>query len=168
MKSDRTDNALQARDIAQTDQEMTGARNTLMPLLQPLGVRLGTRNPATCTEGDPSLYAHSCGSQTTAVYDVNISSLSNGDVLSQKLQTLDMSLKSSGWKYGFNDFRSSEMRPVNTWTSILRAYGARVAYTNKNCSFEIFIWSSETPEKDHSAYPGSLSCYITSGPARSP
>lgn len=147
---------------------MADARNTLMPLLQPLGVQLGARHAATCTEGDPSLYAHSCGSQTTAVYDVGTSSLSNADVLSQKLQALDVSLKSTGWKYGSNDFRNAEMRPADTWASTLRAYGARVAYTNKNCSFEISIWSTETPEKNRNAYPGSLSCYIDSGPARSP
>lgn len=168
LSTDHSDDDLQSRDIVQTDKQMTAARDILMPLLQPLSIQLGARQPSTCSEGDPSLYAHMCGSQTTAVYDVNTSSLVNANVLSEKLQKLDTSLKSSGWEYGSNDFRISNMQPVDTWASTIQAYGARVAYANKNCSFEIVIWSSETSEKNRSAYPGRLSCYIASGPPRSP
>src|SRR4051794_17666004 len=94
----RADNRLKAHDIVQTNHEMTAARNTLIPLLSSLNVKLSAQNAASCSPGDPSLYAHSCGTQSEAKYIGDLNALQDTEAISQKLQILDMGLKSNGWK----------------------------------------------------------------------
>ena len=165
--ADRVDIQLKAHDIAQTDREMTAARNTLIPLLNSLNIKLSEQNAASCTSGDPQLYAHSCGTQAVATYTGDLNAQQDAETISRKLQTVDTSLKSNGWEYNGNDFRSRGDQPVSTWTDALRTYGADIAYQKGTCYFTIIITVSVAQDKYRVAYPGGLYCYIASGPPTS-
>src|SRR5882757_1361147 len=104
--ANHTDNRLKAHDVTQTNGEMTAARKALVPLLNSLRIQLSQQVDASCSPGDPSLYAHSCGSQAKATYTGNIKVPQDAVITAQNLQTLDAGLKSNGWKYDGNDFRS--------------------------------------------------------------
>jgi hypothetical protein len=158
----------ESHDITQTEREMTDARTTLAPLLNSLNVQLGKQVAATCITGDPSLYAHTCGTGTTASYVVESGSLLDAETLSQRLQLLDASLKKSGWNYGVNDFRVQANQPVDTWASIISTNGVDIAYSNKTCSLDMSIWSSETPDAYRNPHSGGLGCHIDGGPPSSP
>lgn len=161
------DKKLRDHDVAVTNREMTAARNTLIPLLKSLGIRLEPQNPASCSPGDPSLYAHSCGTQSEALWSTDLKLPQDANLASQNMQALDKKLKADGWIYNSNDFRSQGNQPVATWPDTLRAYGALVAYQKGTCYFEINLMSAVTQERYRTLNPGVLSCEIASGPPTS-
>jgi len=158
-----TDEHLKARDIAQTSHEMAAARKTLTPLLNPLSIELSPQNAASCSPGDTSLYAHSCGTKAEITYADAQDILRSVSATVDKLQKLDTALKSDGWVYTTNDFRSQNEHPLNTWANSLQSQGITISYHRGTCNFEIIMPSRL--DMYQSPYLGSLSCYIDSGPA---
>ncbi|MDB5185204.1 MAG: hypothetical protein JWN38_1012 [Candidatus Saccharibacteria bacterium] len=161
--SSTVDSRLKAHDIAVTNREMTAARATLVPLLAPLNIGLLPQVGAFCSEGDPSLYAHLCGTQSDATYIDNTLPLQSADTISKHLQTIDVALRKDGWSYDGNDFRYRYNQPPSTWTQILQAYSIGIAYRKGTCNFHIALAAPNDHSLDRSRGPGNLSCYISSG-----
>ncbi len=73
------DITVKAHDVGVTNREMIAARTTLIPLLKPLDIIVAAQVPATCEPGDPSLYAHSCGTQSAVTYGGTLNSPQDAD-----------------------------------------------------------------------------------------
>lgn len=156
-------NRLKAHDIAQTDREMTAACKTLTLLLESLHIQLSPQDAASCSPGDPSLYAHSCGTKAEITYADAQDILKDVDATADKLQILDAKLKDRGWAYYTNDFRGHGEHPLSTWANSLQSQGITISYRKGTCLFEVIM--PATGDMYRGPYLGSLGCYIDSGPA---